>query len=214
LFVERSREIQDELVSVAVADQIFAQQQLSSPLTLPLFTSAVLQRATTRENIWAQMARAREQSVPFRLKRAELDRMLERSLISPEALQVQHAMNDEALKLADGVGATQQAVSVLLGVIAQTGIVPLAGSLKTVVDAAQGVGRNGSWTRIWRRLFRRDQYFLTQAHSQAIALTNALPQILDLWQMPKIGGYQNRFANATQQAGNKLRTPDMGQMPI
>ena len=211
LFVERAREIQDELVSVALADQIFARHQPSSPLTLPLFTSAVLQGAATRQDIWAQMARVREQSAPFRRKRTELDWMLERSQVSPEALQVQSAMNDEALKLADVAGAGQQALSVILGVMAQAGIVPLAGgALKTAVDAAQGIGREGSWTRIWRRLFHRDQYVLTQAHSQAVALTNALPQIRELWQMPNIGGYLDRFASATQQAGNKLRTPDIG----
>jgi hypothetical protein len=206
LFVERAGEIQDELVIVGLADQSFARQQPSAPLTLPLFTSAVLQGATTRENIWSQMARVREQSTAFRAKRAELDRMLERSGVSPEAQRVQSALNDEALTLADVAGAAQQAVSVAAGAVSQTGIVPLAGAVKTLVDAAQGVGRDGSWTRIWRRLFHRDLYFLTQAHSQAAALTNALPQVRELWQMPKIDGYLERFASATQQAGRKLRT--------
>jgi hypothetical protein len=42
LFVRRAGEVQDELVSVAVADKIFAQRQPSSPLILPFFTAAVL----------------------------------------------------------------------------------------------------------------------------------------------------------------------------
>lgn len=205
LFVERAAEVQDELVSVALADQVFAQQQPSSPLILPFFTASVLQGAATREDVWAQMARVRDQSAGFRRVRAGLDRMLERSQVSPEALRVQSAIRDEALKLADLAGATQQSASVALGVVAQTGIVPLAGALKTGVDAVQGVGRSGSWTRIWRRLFHRHEYFLTQTNSQAIALTNALPQIQQLWEMPKIGGYLERFASATQQMGHVLR---------
>ena len=72
-------EVQDELVTVALANRIFAQQQPSSPLTLPFFTTAVLQRAATRADIWAQMAHVREQSASFRRKRAELDALLERS---------------------------------------------------------------------------------------------------------------------------------------
>jgi hypothetical protein len=205
LFVERAAEVQDKLVSVALADQIFAQQQPSSPLILPFFTASVLQGAAAREDVWAQMARVRDQSAAFRRARADLDRMLERSQVSPDALRVQNAIRDEALKLADVAGATQQAASVALGVIAQTGIVPLAGALKTGVDAVQGVGRSGSWTRIWRRLFHRHEYFLAQTNSQAIELTNALPQIQQLWEMPKIDGYLERFASATQQIGHMLR---------
>src|ERR1035438_98010 len=204
LFVERAAEIQDELVTVALADQIFAQQQPSSPLILPFFTASVLSLSTTREDIWAQMARVRDQSVTFRRKRAEFDRILERSQVSPEAQRVQSAIRAEALKLADLAGAAQQSTSVALGVIAQIGIVPLTGALKTGVDAAKGLGRDGSWTRIWRRLFRRHDYFLAQTNSQAIALTNALPQIQQLWEMPKIGGSLKRFGSATQQMGHVL----------
>jgi hypothetical protein len=41
----------------------------------------------------------------------------------------------------------------------------------------------------------------------AIALTNALPQVQQLWQMPKIGGYLNRFANATQWQSSSIVLP-------
>lgn len=205
LFIERAAEVQDELVTVALANQAFAQQQPSSPLILPFFTASVLQSAATREDVWAQMARVRDQSVEFRRVRADLDRMLERSQVSPEALRVQSAIRDQALKLADLAGATQQSASVALGVVAQTGIVPLSGVLKTGVDAVQGVGRSGSWTRIWRRLFHRHEYFLAQTNSQAISLTNALPQVQQLWEMPRIDGYLKRFASATQQIGHMLR---------
>jgi hypothetical protein len=208
LFVQRAAEIQDELVTVALADRALAQLQPSSPLTLPFFTSAVLQRATTREDIWAQMAHLREQSAAFRRVRADLDRMLERSEVSAEALRFQIALRDEALRLADLAGATQRSASVALGVVAQTGIVPLAGALKVGVDAIQGIGGSGGsggWTRIWRRLFHRHEYFLAQTNSQAVALTNALPQVQQLWQLPKIGAYLDRFAAATQQMGRVLR---------
>jgi hypothetical protein len=205
LFVRRATEVQDELVSVALANQKFAQLQPSSPLTLPFFTSAVLRQATTRDDIWAQLAHVRDQSVTFRRARADLDRMLERSQVSPQAQRLHSAIHDEALKLADLAGAVQQASSVALGVVAQTGIVPLAGALRTGVDAAQGLGRSGGWTRIWRRLFHRHEYFLAQTNSQAIALTNALPQLQQLWQMPKIGGYLTHFASTTQQIGHVLR---------
>jgi len=133
------------------------------------------------------------------------DQMLERSQVSAEALRFQGAIRDEALKLADLAGAAQQSASVALGVVAQTGIVPLTGVIKVGVDAAYGIGRGGSWTRIWRRLFHRHEYFLAQTNSQAIALTNALPQLEKLWQMPKIGGYLKQFASATQQIGRVLR---------
>lgn len=205
LFVKRAREVQDELVSVALADQIFAQQQPSSPLTLPFFTTAVLQRATTLEDVWARMVEVRGQAASFRRVRIDLDQMLERSQVSAEALRVQSAIRDEALNLVDVAGVAQQSASVALGVVAQTGIVPLAGALKVGVDAARGVGRGGSWTRIWRRLFHRHEYFLAQTHSQAMALTNALPQLQQLWQMPKVGGYLKQFADGTQQMGHVLR---------
>lgn len=87
----------------------------------------------------------------------------------------------------------------------QLGIVPLAGALKVGVDTAQGVGREGNWTRIWRRLFHRHEYFLSQTDSQEIVLTNALPQVQQLWEMPRIGGYLDRFARTTQQMGHVLR---------
>jgi hypothetical protein len=108
-------------------------------------------------------------------------------------------------KLTDLAGAAQQAASVSLGVVAQTGIVPLAGALEIGVNAARGVSHGGSWTRIWRRLFRRHEYFLAQTNTQAMALTNALPQLQQLWQMPKIGGYLNQFADAMQHIGHVLR---------
>jgi hypothetical protein len=205
LFVQRAAEVQDELATVALADRIFAKQQPSSPLTLPFFTSAVLQRAATRADIWAQMAYVREQSASFRRRRAELDALLERSEVSPDALKLQAAIRDEGLKIADLAGAAQQSASVALGVVAQTGIVPLAGAIKVGVDAAQGVGRGGGWTRVWRRLFHRHQYFLAQTNSQAIALTNAMPQIERLWELPKVGGYLDRFAKAAQETGRILK---------
>jgi hypothetical protein len=77
--------------------------------------------------------------------------------------------------------------------------------LKIGVDTAQGVGRDGKWTRIWRLLFRRHEHFLAQTDSQAISLTNALPQVRQIWEMPKIGGYLDRFATATRQMGHILR---------
>jgi hypothetical protein len=205
LFVKRAGEVQDELVSVALADRIFAQQQPSSLLILPFFTAAVLQRATSLMDIWTQMGKVRDQSLAFRRARADLDRMLERSQVSAEALRFQNAIRDEALKLADLAGATQQSASVALGIVAQTGVVPLAGALKVGVDAARGVGRGGSWTRIWHRLFHRHEYFLAQTNTQAIALTNALPQLQQLWEMPKIGGHLKQFADATQRMGHVLR---------
>ena len=205
LFVRRASEVQDELVSVALADRIFAQQQPTAPLILPFFTAAVLQQARTRDDIWAGMARVREQSASFRRKRAELDALLERSQVSADALRLRDAIRDEGLKMADLAGAAQQSASVALGVVAQTGIVPLSGALQVGIDAARGVGRSGSWTRVWRRLFHRHEYFLAQTNSQAIALTNALPQVQQLWEMPKIGGYLDRFASATQRAGHVLR---------
>ncbi len=55
------------------------------------------------------------------------------------------------------------------------------------------------------RFFHRHEYFLAQTNSQAVALTNALPQVQQLWEMPKIGGYLDRFAAATQQMGRVLR---------
>jgi hypothetical protein len=205
LFVERAAEVQDELVSIALADQAFARQQPSSPLILPFFTASVLQQATSREDVWAQMAHVRAQSAAFRRARADLDKTLERSQVSAEALRFQGAIRDEALKLADVAGAAQQSASIALGVVAQTGIVPLTGALKVGVDAVQGISRSGSWTRIWRRLFHRHEYFLAQTNSQAIALTNALPQLQKIWEMPKIGGYLKHFANETQQIGHVLR---------
>jgi hypothetical protein len=205
LFVERAAHVQDELVTLAVANRNFAQLQPSSPLTLPFFTAAVLQGAHTRDGIWAEMARAHDLSDKFRRVRADLDRSLERSEVSPEALRIQRALREEALRLGDVAGATQQAASVALGVLAQIGIVPLAGALQTGVNAARGLNSKGSWRRIWRRLFHRHEYFLAQMNSQAIALTNALPQVQELWEMPKIGGYLNRFATATQQIGHSRR---------
>jgi hypothetical protein len=207
LFVQRAAEVQDELATVARADRIFAQQQPSAALTLPFFTSAVLRQARTRSDVWVQMAHVREQSAPFRRKRAEYDALLARSEVSPQALKLQAAIRDDALKLADLAGAAQQSASIALGVIAQTGIVPLAKALQVGVDAAQGVGRDSSWTRIWRRLFHRHEHFLAQANSQAIGLTNALPQIQQIWELPKIGGYLDRFARATQEMGHVLRDP-------
>lgn len=205
LFIRRAAEVQDELVTVALANQIFARQQPSSPLTLPFFTSAVLQQATTRTDIWAQMAHVRERSAPFRRRRAELDALLGRSQVSPDALRIQAAIADEGLKMADLAGVTQQSSSVALGVVAQTGIVPLAAAMKVGIDAAHLAGHDGAWTRIWRRLFHRHEYFLAQTNSQAIALTNAMPQLQRLWDVPKIDGYLDRFAKATQQIGHTLR---------
>jgi len=205
LFVQRAAQVQDELMTVALADRVFASLQPSSPLTLPFFTSAVLQRAATREDVWAQIAHVREQSASFRRKRAELDALLERSQVSPGAFRLQAAVRDEGLKMADLAGAAQQSASAALGVIAQTGIVPLAGAIKVGVDAAHGVGRDNGWTRVWRRLFHRHEYFLAQTNSQAIALTNAMPQLQRLWDLPKVGGYLNRFAKAAQEAGHILR---------
>lgn len=80
-------------------------------------------------------------------------------------------MSAQKPELADLAGAAQQSANVALRFVAQTGIVPLADALKTGVDAVQGVGRSGSWARLWRRLFHR---------RQAIALTKALPQVQQL----------------------------------
>jgi hypothetical protein len=151
------------------------------------------------------MTRVREKSISFQKARTDLDRMLERSQVSVEAVRFQNAIRDEALKLADLAGVAQQSASVAFGVVAQSGIVPLAEALRIGVDAAQGISRDGSWRRIWRRIFHRHEYFLAQTNSQAIALTNALPQVQQLWEMPKIGGYLEKFASATQEIGHFLR---------
>jgi hypothetical protein len=205
LFVQRAAEIQDELVTVALADQALARMQPSSPLTLPFFTAPVLHQAASREDVWTQLAQLRERSVRFRRVRADWDQKLEQSLVSAEARQIQASIRNEALKLADWAGAAQESASVALGVVAQTGIVPLAGVLKVCADAATGADRSDSWRRIWRWLFHRNEYFLTQTNSQAIALTNALPQIEKLWEMPKVGGYQKQFASNARQIGRLLR---------
>jgi len=48
-------------------------------------------------------------------------------------------------------------------------------------------------------------HFLAQTNSQAIALTNAMPQIERLWELPKVGGYLDRFAKRTQEIGHILK---------
>jgi len=206
-FIKRARDIQDRLVTVARADINFTQQQPESPLILPFFTAALLRQATTREDIWSQMAHMREQSVPFRQKRADLDQILEGSLVSRQAQQVLKAIGDDALRLRDVAGAAQQTASVVVGgVVAATPAAPLVtAGLQVAVNAASGLNREGSWTRIWRRLFQRHLYFLSQTNSQAIELTNALPKIAKLWEMPEIGAYLDHFANATKQMGHVLR---------
>jgi hypothetical protein len=205
-FIKRACDIQDELVTVAQADKNFAQQQPDSQLILPFFTAALLRQAITREDIWSQMAHMREQSVSFRQKRADLDRILEDSHVSREAQRVLKAIGDDALRLRDVAGAAQQAASTAIGVVAATPAAPLVtAGLPVAVNAASGLNRDGSWTRIWRRLFQRHLYFLAQTNSQAIELTNALPKIEKLWEMPKIGGYLDHFADATKQMGQVLR---------
>lgn len=205
-FIKRAHDIQDELVTVAQADKKFAQQQPDSQLILPFFTAALLRQAITREDIWSQMAHMREQSVSFRQKRADLDRILEDSRISREAQRVLKAIGDDALRLRDVAGAAQQAGSTAIGVVAATPAAPLVtAGLQVAVNAASGLNRDGSWARIWRRLFQRHLYFLAQTNSQAIELTNALPKIEKLWEMPKIGGYLDHFADATKQMGQVLR---------
>lgn len=205
-FINRASDIQDELVTVAQADKKFAQQQPDSQLILPFFTAALLRQAITREDIWSQMAHMREQSVSFRQKRADLDRILEDSHVSREAQRVLKAIGDDALRLRDVAGAAQQAASTAIGVVAATPAAPLVtAGLSVAVNAASGLNRDGSWTRIWRRLFQRHLYFLAQTNSQAIELTNALPKIEKLWEMPKIGGYLDHFADATKQMGQVLR---------
>ena len=52
--------------------------------------------------------------------------------------------------------------------------------------------------------FTVHENFLAQTNGQAIELTNALPQVQQLWEMPKIGAYLNRFASVTQQMGHVL----------
>ena len=79
------------------------------------------------------------------------------------------------------------------------------GPFKVFIDAAGGVGRDGSLDRVWRRLFHRHEHFLAQTNSQAIALTNAMPQIERLWELPKVGGYLDRFAKATREIGITLK---------
>ena len=92
--------------------------------------------------------------------------MLERSQVSAEALRIQSAIRDEALKLADLACAAQQSASVALGVVAQTGIVPLTGlsrsvSMPLMVSAAVATGREfgvGSFTTTsisWPKLIAR-----------------------------------------------------------
>ena len=110
--------------------------------------------------------------------------------------------------MADLAGAGSASASVALGVVAQTGIVPLAGVIKVGVDAAQRVGRDNGWTRIWRRLFHRHQYFLAQTNSQAIALTNAMPQIARLWELPKVAGTWTGSRKARKRQGTSSGSHD------
>ena len=115
LFVERAAEVQDELVSVALADQVFARQQPSSPLILPFFTASVLQGAATREGIWAQMTRVRDHSVVFPARAGGPGPDAGTFSGFSRGPAGSKRLRDEALKLADLAGTAQQSARGALG---------------------------------------------------------------------------------------------------
>ena len=48
--------------------------------------------------------------------------------------------------------------------------------------------------QLWWRLFRKDLAFLVNTRAQALNLTNALPKVFDLWDMPMTRYREDAFA--------------------
>ena len=48
--------------------------------------------------------------------------------------------------------------------------------------------------QLWWRLFRKDLAFLVSTRAQALNLTNALPKVFDLWDMPMTRYREDAFA--------------------
>lgn len=196
-FCKRSWELEDRLRSVEAATEAYRQLARESDLVLPVFLAVALADAQQPEDVWLRLAELRLKAGPFRKHRVELDESLSLGEVSDTSRRLLAAVRSEALKLTDLFGFGYKLIAQVLGRLAQATPPQLPDDVSTMLGIIRSDLPADVRQRLWWWFFRPELRFLTEVRTQSRQMTNAIPMIGKLWDLPP--SHNERFRKRFEQ---------------
>jgi hypothetical protein len=202
---DRGTELAREVGAVAEADKAYRELCEPAALTLPVFLAVALSQAGSRDDVWARLATLRAKAGTFRTHRADLDAVLAVGGRSRDALRLKQAVHSDAMKLSEQVGAAVLATGTVAGFAGLATVREVAAGLTAFFVLQSAAANRDAAQRAWWRMTARHLYFLSDMRAQSQQMTNSLPTVSRLWDLPNRAGFERRFKARFESVGG-LRT--------
>jgi hypothetical protein len=200
----RAARIQATLVTAELLDARYMELADGASLRVPVFLALALQEAQRPQDLWASLARQRAQATKFRTRRLELDQALADG-DTRLCRDVSKALSTDVDHFGDLVGEVVSSASTsVLATMARGTPDTVSVAVAGAAAATQGLLSTSLKERILWRLRRPQLLYLNDLVDEAKHLTNALPRVSQIWQLPRRA--QDRFANRMHAIGNLSRS--------
>jgi len=183
---DRAVAVQHRLTTLDVIDDRYGELAAGVQLRLPLFLATALPGAKRREDLWAAIARLRDDARPYRAARGDLDAALARRDVK-EVARVSKALSTSVDSVLEVVG--EASVRAAVAAVEQIAKGDVTG-ISAAVAGAEAAGRrlldSSVSTRLMWRLRRPYLLWMSNVVDEAQRLTEALPDLQRLWRIPEM----------------------------
>ena len=198
---ERAVAVQRQLQAVDLIDARYAEVVGDVQLRLPVFLALAIREAERPADLWAALAKLRQQAKPYRAVRKELDAALARRDLE-QAKSVAKALSTEVDNIFAVAGdAVARAGWAVVGEVAKGDVTDIATGVAAVEAASRRLLSSSVVDRIIWRLRRPHLLWLNNVMDEAKHIAEALPDAARIWRIPE--REQARFA---------LRFSKMGEL--
>jgi len=150
-------------------------------LLLPFFLGAVLSRISSLSEFFEALAEVRDQAEPFRSRRRELDEALRRNDLN-EVDKLQSALKKDAEQLRFRLPALFGAIAAVLAAVTSSPTPVLLTAIGALTGASQ---MTDDIKKLRERILYPQYWFLADLNLTARSMTNALPQVGQLWSLDR-----------------------------
>lgn len=181
----RAVAVRDRLPSIQLLDQRYAELSEKVSVRLPVLLAVALTESLEPVDVWLGFAELRSKSRSFREKRVELDAALSRRDLE-EVARVAKALTMSTGSVSSALGEmTAKAGTAIVPELAKGNLDQVALGVAAGEAAVRSLVSSSIAQRILWRLRRPHLLWLNDQAAEARRLTESLPQIARLWQLPE-----------------------------
>ena len=200
---DRALAVQHRLTAIELLDQGYAEIAADVQLRLPVFLAIAVRQAKTPEALWERLADLRSEARPYREVRWELDVALAGGDLK-EARRLTAALSTSVDNVVSVAGRALAAAGIAgIAEVTKGDLTGIAGGVAAGRAAITKLLESSVADRLLWRLRRPHLLWINDVMDEAEHLTEALPAVAGLWEVPEIE--KDRFVRRFQKMGELRR---------